>query len=248
MRAHSSRPFLTALLCLVLADGVAAEHVVLESNSPSYAPGQILAADASLTLDAQQFIVLATDDGRLMRIAGPHAGPAEGPPIADDALREIIGQLLGGPTPELGGLAGVRGGVDTPASRTVLDERADPWSIHSEQSGDQCFVSGRPLLVWRASAAARGGARVTDLESDAMARVEWDSGASLAPWPSEIAPRHEHIYLILLDGAVRSSAVRLHALEPGILDRGLVTAAWLAAKSCTAQARLLLHNASTTAN
>ena len=250
MRSADFRSILLGLVLLAPIAGLGAEHVVLESNSPAYTPGQTLDAATPIVLMARQFIIVATDDGRLIRVEGPHAGPAAGPVPEADAVREAIGQLFGRPAAELGGLGGVRGSAedDAGAGTPSGDSRDDPWSIHAGQTGDQCFVAGRPLQVWRDGDAPES-AELTELASDAVGRIDWRSDRRLAAWPQDLAPIDEGIYLIRPDGTIRSVAIRLHALEPAILDQGLATVAWLAAKGCMPQARLLLRRVSdTTAN
>ena len=51
------------------------------------------------------------------------------------------------------------------------------------------------------------------------------------------------IYLLRPTDSLRSVPIRLHLLEPALSGGGQATAAWLAAKGCIDQARLLLRAA-----
>ena len=236
-----TRAMSLALSCLLIVPGLAAEHVVLESNSPAYTPGQTFDSSSPVMLAERQFIVIATDDGRLIRVEGPHAGPAEGAAPPENTVRELLGRLLGGSRNELGGLAGVRGGEDISAATTpTATLRSPTWSIDATQTGEQCYLSGRPLELWRDPATTAARAEITDVASGNTASVAWERSAALTPWPTAIAPADAGIYLIRADDSIRSVAVRLHALQPSAVERDLVAVAWLAAKACLAQARGLM--------
>jgi len=182
-----------------LGTAAAVEIAVIESTSPRYAAGQMLDAAVSITLVAGESVTVVTEDARLIKIEGPHDGPASGPPPDPSAVRRALAQLIVEERPAVGGVGGVRGeGQEEQAA----DTRPDPWFVHAQRSGDQCVVRGSSVGVWRENPA---------------------SGASAA---------------IDLTGPIR-----LHLLEPALSGAGQATAAWLAAKGCIDQARLLLRGA-----
>src|SRR5690606_11884118 len=108
-------------------------------------------ADREIALAMDEFVVFATEDGRLVRLEGPYSGPAAGrdagAPASASNVRRALEQLFGLRPAEAGGLAGVRGDAEEGAD--AADSRPDPWWIHAERMGDLCVVDGERVRVWR---------------------------------------------------------------------------------------------------
>jgi hypothetical protein len=220
----------------VLRNAEAAQQVVVEAHALRYPVGTTLDAAAPIVLVSGEFVVLATDDGRLLRVAGPHDGPANGSPAADGtAVRRALARLVSADRPEVGGVGGVRG--DTNAG--PRDARPDPWLIDARRSSDQCASNALATQLWLKDAAEGTGVEITDTANGTVARAR-AAADGRAAWPEELAVQEGRVYLVRQAEQVRSVAIRLHALPPGVGIEGLGAAAWLAAKGCTAQARLLL--------
>lgn len=119
------------------------------------------------------------------------------------------------------------------------DTRPDPWLIHAELTSEQCVLAGRPVRLWREGTQ---GVRSTvlDVASGESAELEWSEG-NLADWPLREAPGDNRIYLVRPADGLRSAAIKTHTLAAGLEDKGLTTVAWLAARGCIAQARLLMR-------
>lgn len=236
------RTSLPAFMCLVLCAGaaVAEEVAIIESSAPAYEPGQTLDPASPLMLAAEQFIVIATEDGRILRLEGPRNAPIAAELEGDEpATAEVIGalsRLVGQTGPEPGGLAGVRGEED----ETPLDTRPEAWLIHTGRQGNQCFLSDAPVELWRELGRSAAASEITDVTGGGTAKVEWAGQAQRAPWPASLGPVDGRVYLLRRDDAVRSIAVTLRALPPEIDDHELAAVAWLAAEGCARQARLLL--------
>ena len=234
----SSRYTAVFLICALTGLADAAEIVVLESNSARYAAGQTLDAALPITLPAGEFVAIVTEDARLIRIEGPHNGPAAGQTPDEGAVRRALAQLIVDQRPEVGGVGGVRGsGEDAQGP----DTRPEPWLVHTQRSGDQCVLRGQHVQLWRESAADAAVAELTASLEDATGQAHWDAGAQRASWPTELPIRDQTVYLLRLQGSLRSLPIRLHLLAPGLAGNGLAAAAWLAARGCTEQARLLLR-------
>lgn len=234
------------LLAGLLSAGAlrAAEQVVLESNNARYPAGLTLDSTAEIALAADEVVVFATEDGRLLRIAGPYSGRAGG--TSDDdvpedvsSLRRILAQLFGLQPEEAEALAGVRGPAGTDADGA--DTRTDPWLLHAERTGDQCIVRERPVRFWREAGAASASAEVLEVGGERAAVLRWPAQAAVAEWASA-APADGEVYLVRPEGELRSVAIRLHALPAALELEGLGTVAWLASHGCIDQARLLLRN------
>jgi len=227
------------LAAAVSAPAAAADLVVIESGAPTYPAGRTLSATTPIKLAAGEFIVIVTEDARLVRVVGPHDGPAVGSAPDESAVRKALDRLVSADEPRVGGVGAVRGGDERDAA---VDTRPGPWFVHSEIGGEQCALRDRPIELWREMTAAGATAQITSAESDAVAAVRWGEGAARAAWPTDVLPAtDDRIYLVRFDGATRSVAIKVRLLEPAVASNGLAAAAWLAAKGCTAQARLALR-------
>lgn len=238
MRIETAKvlPLVSLAAALLAGSARAAEIVVLESNTTRYAVGQKLEANAPLTLSDGQTIVLATDDGRVLVVQGPHEGPAAGKPPTQNRLRRLLTQLFGLGRPQVEGLGGVRGGLEN----NPQDRRPNAWLIHAERTSDQCVIRGEPVRFWREDPHGVAHSTIIDLASGASAQLDW-SDQGRADWPLAAGPQDHRIYLVRPAGALRSAAIRLHVLASGVAGKGLTTVAWLAATGCVAQARILLR-------
>ena len=220
----------------------AAEIVVIESTSQRYVAGQLIDAAAPLVLAAGESVTVATENARLIKIDGPHNGPAAGPPPDQSGVRRALAQLIVEERPAVGGVGGVRG--DSEAEQAP-DTRPDPWLVHAERSGDQCVVRDASVGVWREDAAQAAVLQVGVSLSERTAPIRWDSGSQRAAWPAEMAPADDTVYLLRSADSLRSVPIRLHVLDPALVGGGreLASAAWFAAKGCIDQARVLLRSA-----
>jgi hypothetical protein len=227
-----------ALLAASLAD--AAEVVVLESSAALYTVGQTLPAEAPIKLRSGETLVLATEDSRLLRLAGPHDGAIGAAPAPErSAVRKTLARLVGGDESRIGGVGAARGDEGTAAT---ADSRPDPWLIHAAIGGDQCVLRARPAELWRETTESSGSAQVNDAASTAAATVRWSEAQSRAAWPVDaLPPTDARVYLVRFADTDRSVAIRLHLLDAGVAADELVAAAWLAAKGCTPQARMVLR-------
>ena len=132
--------------CASLGAAGAAEIAVIESTSARYVVGQTLDATAPIVLAAGEALTVVHEDARLIRIEGPHNGPAAGPAPDPSAFRRALTQLIVEERPAVGGVGGVRAGE---GEAQAADTRPDPWLVHSERSGDQCVLGGAAVGVWR---------------------------------------------------------------------------------------------------
>jgi len=230
---------MAALGAAASAPVAAADLVVLESGAPTYPAGKMVGAATPIKLAAGEFVVVVTEDARIVRIVGPHDGPAIGTSPDESAVRKAIDRLVSADEPRVGGVGAVRGGGE---EVTEVDTRPGPWLLHAEIDGEQCALRNRPIELWREKTAAGAGAKITSAENDAVVAVHWAEGAARAAWPTDVLPAiDDRIYFVRFDGVTRSVAIRIRLLEPAVASNGLAAAAWLAARGCTAQARLAMR-------
>jgi hypothetical protein len=230
---------IAALAAAVSTPVAAADLVVLESGAPTYPAGRIMSSTTAIKLGAGEFLVIVTEDARIVRIVGPHDGPAVGPSADAGAVRKALDRLVTADQPRVGGVGAVRGGDESAAAP---DTRPEPWLLHAEIDGEQCVLRDRAIELWRESTATGATAQVTSADNDAAAAVRWAEGTARAAWPTDVLPvTDDQIYLVRFDGVTRSVAIRVRLLEPAVASNALAAAAWLAAKGCTAQARLALR-------
>jgi hypothetical protein len=236
----SKRHCAAALLAILagMSSAESAEIVVLESSSPRYMAGQSVEATDPVTLAAGETLTVATEDGRLVRIVGPHAGPAVGSAPDESAARRALALLIAADRPEVGGIGGVRGDASTDLP---TDTRPGIWFVHAERGGDQCALRDQGAQLWREAALAPAVVEIRVSLGETTARARWNTGEQSTAWPSGVAIADGTIYLLRVNDAVRSVPLRLHLLPPGLGSPGLATAAWLAARGCTDQARLALR-------
>jgi hypothetical protein len=216
----------------------AAEIAVIESTSSRYMAGQLLDAATTLTLAVGESLTVATENARLIKIDGPHNGPATGAAPDPSAVRRALAQLVVAERPAVGGVGGVRGDSD---EERGPDTRPDAWLLHAERSGDQCVVRGASIGVWRETAAQPLVAEVGASLAEGGAQIRWGAGQQRSTWPAQIALTDATVYLLRTTDSLRSVPIRLHLIEPALSGGGLPAAAWLAAKGCVDQARLLLR-------
>jgi hypothetical protein len=230
---------IAAIGMCVAAGASAAEIVVLESTVPRFPAGQTMSESTAIELAAGEIVVIVTEDARLVRLEGPYKGPAVGAPPDPSAVRKALERLVSADEPRVGGVGAVRGDAD---DRAAVDTRPEPWLVHSELGGEQCALRGRSIGLWREDPSRSGSAQITDTATNAAATVRWSEGAQRAAWPEQgLAAVDDRIYLVRFEGVDRSTAVRLRLLAASVTGNSQAAAAWLAAKGCTAQARIVMR-------
>src|SRR5688572_5700943 len=170
---------LTIAATAALAAPAAAELVILESNAPAYTAGKTLESAAVIRLGAGESLVIVTDDSRILRVEGPHDGPAAGAPVPESAVRKAIDRLVTPDQPRVGGIGAVRGDDELEAA---ADSRPEAWLLHAERGGEQCTVRGRPVELWRESSQGAVAARITAADADESAVARWANGSARAAW------------------------------------------------------------------
>jgi len=217
----------------------AVELIVFEATGVDLAMGQVVNGDAPLQLQAGQQVTLITDDGRTIRIDGPHNGP----PLAEEsggsgttvisALKDMVAPKQASVT-TLGVMRDANiGGVKAASEPRKTVRMPDPWAIDITRGGNQCTLTDRPLVLWRPEPGPAGDVTLTLPDRRLRATTSWPAGydrvrapemevAEGEPMTAEISGKTAEIKLYLIPASVKSEKAR---------------AAWAARKGCEQQAR-----------
>jgi len=220
----------------ILAAGpaLAGSLVVIESNAPGIAPGQVLDGAQSLDVPEGTEVTCIGQDGDTVKLTGPYSGvPAPGGGAANasflDSLAALVapegeGSVALGATREVPGAAGVPG---------------SPWLIDVSKSGDRCTPPAAPPVLWRPDAGEAIELYLKRFGDDAEAEVDWAGEAAEIEWPDGIAVVDGGVYLVRLGRKASMKKLVLH-LVPADLATDAHRAVWMAGQRCTRQARQLL--------
>lgn len=234
------------LVALLLVSNVAfgSELVIVESTSPRYEVAQIISDADPIVLDEGTGIVLISEDGVIIGLAGPFEGPltTDGTDEAYDALR-ALGVLIGQSEIEARDIGGVRYGSDdlddVDPVRDVEDSRDSVWVLHSTMGGTQCVPADADRVsYWRENDGQSIDLNIKHLASGAATSAEWRAGDKTMPWPEDIDLVFDEVYLLRSGGELRSVALIVREVPASVTANDSATVAWLAANGCIAQARL----------
>jgi len=234
---------------LLLAPGynmAAAELVIVESSSPGYAVSQILSDTETVVLEKGTSIVLISEDGLVIEIEGPFEaqlsrGDGE---TSSDALA-ALGRLLTDAEIQARDIGGVRTGDagfgSFDASADVVDGRDSPWLLHAGMSGAQCLPrNAERVEYWREPNSNRERLVIERVSTGQSVELGWEAGAARTAWPRQLDLVADELYLVRPGDGVRSSAIVVHEVPEAITDNDVASVAWLAARGCVGQARLVL--------
>ncbi len=220
----------------VLAAGpvLAGSLVVIESNAPGIAPGQVLDGAQSLDVPEGAEVTCIGQDGNAILLTGPYSGvPAPGGGAANasflDSLAALVapegeGSVALGATREVPGAAGVPG---------------SPWLIDVSKSGDRCAPTATSPVLWRPEAGEEIELYLKRFGDDTEAELNWAGEVAELDWPDGIALVDGGVYLVRLGRKASMKKLVLH-LVPADLATDAHRAVWMAGQRCTRQARQLL--------
>ena len=230
-------------ICLASA-ALAAELVVIESTSPDHIIGDVLDAETNIVLDEDVEIMLITEDGLVISLAGPYVGLPGGDktPGVSGAL-DALGRLVGYAETEAGDIGGVRGdaqGEDL-LVQEVDDHRTSPWLLHTAITGPQCVrADDEEPGYWREQNDADERLEVKRVTSGETVTIVWQAGDSIVAWPEALPLVADEMYLLRLGDRLRSTNLLLREVPAAVGDAGVAMVAFLAAEGCLSQARMEL--------
>jgi len=220
------------LLAICLScTALAAEVVVIESTSADYPVGEILDADMNIVLGEDVEIILIAENGMIISLAGPYAGPAdkEGTPGVRDAL-DALGRLVGYAETEASDIGGVRG--------DATGEDFLAHLLHTAITGPQCIRAGvEDPRYWREQHEVDQRLEVERVTSGKSVIVAWQTGDNTVAWPSTLPLLVDEMYLLRFGDQLRSTNLLVREVPAKVGDGGIAMVAFLAAKGCLSQAR-----------
>src|SRR5258708_8105743 len=230
------RRFGAALTSLVLLAGAcvsakAANLVVIEARSIALRPGQTVDSTKPLMLKEGQHVTLISPTGATIKLDGPYekapdADQARAVPVAN-ALALLVTQRQA----RVGEVGTTRG-----AAPSVLP---DPWVLDASRAGTVCLREGTEAVLWRSDSARDSELTVAPADRSWKAEAHWPAGTDRIMVQAPALIRGGATYLVTLNGT--QSAMKVENVPP-ILSNDPMRAAWLAGKSCEAQAEALLRS------
>ncbi|HNP34708.1 MAG TPA: hypothetical protein PKK10_02540 [Woeseiaceae bacterium] len=236
MRTKISTVF-AVLLCSATA-AAWADFVVLETDADAFRTGQLLAGDVTVSLGENERIVLLSADGSIVAISGPYEGVPRGRDAQDVDVRNALAHLIDNSDNLHATLGSTRAAPQRPGDPP--DER-DAWHLDPFSSGNQCVLSGRDVVFWRADDTAALQLVLQRPGKNGDGAIDWPTGASTASWPAAIPLVSGELYVVRRKGWMDNAMIRVVVLDSAISETLQTAIAWLAINGCRSQARILLR-------
>lgn len=236
-------------------NAAAAEWVVLESNAPTYAAGELLTSSSSINLSSDHRMTLLSSGGESRSLNGPlkksmaeiekSGGDAEASKIAL-ALDRLISPRK---------LDDTQTGTIRSSDAAQLDDSTAlnrenrtklallPWEAMTSQvialpGSTQCVRKGTPLTLRRLES-AKGSVRIKKAGGEPV-QLDWADRQEEQPWPSEVPIQDSAIYLISQPSRMVPADVLLRLVPESLSEaKPQFQIARLAGMGCMVQARLL---------
>lgn len=223
---------LTLLLSATIAE--AGDLVVVTSTAPTFAPGKMVAAGASIDLPKGAQVTLVSESGQMVTLKGPRSGPAGATATKgkDGNLVKALSRLVssGGKETEALGAMRSAGGTSGPGS---------PWMVNIGRSGKVCVAAGKGPELWRSDSASEVTLTLKGLKGGGKVSLPWPAGSQTLAWPSAVALKDGASYMVRIKGSPTARRLTVH-LVPGTLPSDAHRAVWMAEKGCKRQAKRLL--------
>lgn len=210
LKAH----LVMAAILLAGTSAAAADILVVRSTGPSakaYPPGKSLAADARITLKANDTLVLL--DGKGTRtLRGPGTFTPSGPARASQT--SALAALTSGSQPRRARIGAVRSvGIGEPRAPTI-------WHVDVSKSGTLCIVDPANVMLWRSDATKPVAMTITRTDNGATQELDWQAGQAVAAWPSGLTIDTGADYKLSWAGASTPTTIHFKTLgaAPGGLE------------------------------
>lgn len=223
-----------AIMMMTTAVALAADIVVLQSNTPNYLPGKILSSGTIIELADGDELLLASESGALT-LSGPYSGPPEEAAAADEqSVLKALDELLGKSPADTGDLGVIRGTSNDGSDDSCGDAPPGIWSL-AVVSGERCVPADDRVTFWREDATQDSTLLVKRIATDEEAELEWASGNNSLTWPESLQQANGETFSVRYAADIRSKNVTLIKMPDGI-DSDVQIITWLATQGCTCQA------------
>lgn len=230
---RTARHFLaTFVLCGAFSGAaLAADLVVVESRGASLRPGQVIDSTKPLTLKQGQHITLISPQGVTFKFDGPYDKPPGSEQSRGTSVTNALSILVTQRQARLGEVGTTRG--------LAPSKLPDPWLLDASRPGTVCLRDGSEPVLWRPDSSREAELIVSPADRSWKTQARWPVGSDRIKIPAPAVIHGGETYLISLNGV--QSAVAVEGV-PASLANDTVRAAWLANKTCEAQARALLKS------
>lgn len=231
------RRFMLALLFGLLAPqpALAQNLVVLESTLPNYALGTEVSADAALNLPDKSRLVLVTEDGRSVVLAGPYQGNAKSKLGAggggNKAFSTALASLVRSAQEETSSVGAVRAaGIGT---------HDEALMVNLSESGDYCVADPAKLMMTRYKHETGPKLSITVVADSSEVQIAWPSGTDRTAWPAAAKFDDGAKFIVSQDGKDSRTLITLVKVS-GSYPTLAHEAVEMANAGCAEQARMLL--------
>lgn len=226
---------LTVALTALAGFAQAEPLVVIESTVAALAPGATVESAAPLTLPERSRVVLVSETGKTMVLAGPWQGkPGAGSASGgggDARLVTALSSLVRTAQEDAHSVGAIRAaGIKT---------RADALMINLSESGDYCIADAKTVDVTRYASDTGARVIVNAVKGDRSVALTWPAGRDRTAWPADLPLEDGATYLIEQDGKDSRTMVVVHAIVDDMPTEAH-RAVFMAEKGCIEQAKMLL--------
>ncbi len=230
--------FILAVSVFIIStpSGALADMVVISSDSPDLAPGQIIKEGQKIDIPDGKKVALVSDTGTPVNLKGPYSGVPSGKSSAGGGkgLADALSKIVAAPESEASKVSAIRA---LPKAGKGGD--TDLWHVNATQSGMNCVIAGTKVKIWRPGTKAGAKLQIKNGKTGKTADLVWPEGADTAAWPAGFSLDDGAKYLIRVTGEMMPTAVQIKVIESVKGNPG-EKAVHLAEKGCKAQAMALL--------
>ena len=237
MRKCSAIRSVVAIAMLGSTAHTIADHVVLQSESEAYPPGQLIAESSVIELNEGESLVLMSDDSDVIEVAGPFRGVPIGTSSEDFDLKTALTDLINNPDNVYASLGSTR----QLSLSGEANEQRPAWALDPFDTGVQCVKSNSESRFWRLDNTAELMLIVQRPGTEGSGNLFWAAGESNADWPADLPMVDNELHVVRRPGWMENAMFRLVIIPDSVARSVETSIAWMAIYGCKKQARLLLH-------
>ena len=241
-----------AIVCSIIlttvfaASARAGKLVIIASDVPGLAAGDIIGTGDALEIPKGASITLVAENGEPINLVGPFSG-SPGQAAAGggtSGLIDALALLMTSPDNyyEPGASRAIGGGASQELEVAGFD---DVWMVNVTRRGPRCLPAGVPVLLWRPEPRPEVKLSVGRTTANTVVKLTWPRDAATIGWPAEVTIVDGAAYSIRQDISKSADRVTLRLIPIGFANSAHL-ALWLEDVSCTQQARAVLGNLGST--